>query len=1741
MRAYLEPYSGFTPELCQRLVSVYRAARQKAHTDLRDGSNMRPHFSLRTLCRALIHAQVLAPVYSLPRALYEGVCMSFLTQLNLASYSEMRALIDKALIRAPLTKAKLDHRPHQPDKGFVAYESYWLRRGNQEPEQPKDYIITPTIKRQLRDVARVLASGKFPILLQGPTSSGKTSMVGYLAKLTGHKLVRINNHEHTDIQEYLGSYVADENGRLSFQPGVLVQAVRNGHWIVLDELNLAPTDVLEALNRLLDDNRELYIPETQETVRAHPNFMLFATQNPPGMYGGRKALSRAFRNRFIEIHFSEIPHAELQVILHKRSQIPESRAKLLVQVMRQLQERRQDANVFAGKDGFITLRDLFRWAERYHRTSAQRNSSSPASPAAASTGPSSKRAKLTSTSSTSSSEDRAGVPAVHDDWQALANDGYMLLAERIRHEDEKAVVLECIEKVLKKKVDTAALYECEHSTLFAEAQRQLELARSDPTHPLRPFTNVVWTRSMKRLFYLVERCMDMKEPVLLVGDTGCGKTTVCQILTTLLDQDLHIINCHQNTETSDFLGGLRPARKGTSSEGDTGADCGNSNELKPEVSPATPGDAATPTSGAADATTISAHEVNEEKAGASKTLAQAEGESTPAKLSKKQRKKLRRKERQQQQQQQQGQAEGGPTTAETKTAAAADQVKAEKHGPQAQDEASPSKQEQQQQQQKSKNKKTKKKKTKQQQEKGDQNVKLFEWCDGPLVIAMKKGDGLLIDEISLADDSVLERLNSVLEPTRGLLLAEKGGVRPEQIVADPKFHILATMNPGGDFGKKELSPALRNRFTEIWVPAVTDHDDLKAIVSHSLQDADLQRFTEPIIGFPSWLKTHEHFAAAVSLRDHLAWARFIRNCRGSVAPAAAFVHGGCLVYVDGLGITGSGASGPVEVRQRCVQKLLSYLPADEQAAVRAQGVDDGTFIPTLSKQPTEPHETDEPPPVSSSSTSTSATTDPDAGAADANGYGMEPFFVSCGRHAIVETSFTLNAPTTAQNMFRVLRAMHAGKAILLEGSPGVGKTSLVMALARATGHHVERINLSEQTDVSDLFGADLPVEGKAGVFAWRDGPLLRALRQGDWVVLDELNLASQSVLEGLNACLDHRGEVYIPELNRTFKCDPNNFKLFACQNPVRQGGGRKGLPLSFLNRFTQVHVDVLSPQDMLSIVSARFGAIPEPILEAMIAFNSRVRGRQQRAAAKSQGTDMNLRDVFRWCEAMTELQHPLSFDPRHFVPVIYGGQLPETLSIGRSHRAAQEQWTHHLARLSAQLLDPAVQRSLAPGSEAEAVGQEATTDGQREPSAAWLTSSQLFNYPRTFAIDERVVTVGRASLPRHRGALLLPPGAGAADELLGTFDVLPQQLGSMEALALGLRMGWMVNLSGPPASGKTQMVRMLASLTGNTLCEFAMNSSIDTLELLGGFEQLDLQQHKNEVMVAARNLFHTACDAVLRTTVAAHPAQGSGALARDDDGAGARAKKPSKQQKRTKGNKSKNKKEKSEDNNAQAQTECKPLVELLRELHSGWHCVRTRNGFKGSDVDVGQLKAFMASVQRIRERLAAESRERDGAVQAEVLQQVDDAAQELSSTLNKLQNIVSQRTEGQLLMMSGQVEEFVICVGWWSECVCVRVCACACISPSPCCVQTGTATFALSIPLVDCRCSYTGMFTWRNGLLVDALTKGYWLLIDNVNFCSPSVLDRLNGLLEPKGVLIVNERGVIDGQVCHLNKARPGA
>ena len=557
---------------------------------------------------------------------------------------------------------------------------------------------------------------------EGPTSAGKTSSIEYLAKRTGHRFVRINNHEHTDIQEYLGSYVSEATtGKLVFQDGLLVRALRNGDWIVLDELNLAPTDVLEALNRLLDDNRELVVPETQEVIRPHPHFMLFATQNPPGLYAGRKVLSRAFRNRFLEVHFDDVPQAELETILCQRCRIAPSYGQRIVSVFRELQKRRQSSRVFESKQGFATLRDLFRWAQR---------------------------------------------DAL--DYQELAENGYMLLAERARREDDKAVVKEVIESIMKVRIDESKMYDM-HS-------RQQELAEYlGCAMPSK--SSLVWTSAMQRLFILVTRALRFNEPVLLVGETGCGKTSVCQLYAEIISKELRALNCHQNTETADLIGGLRPIRNRAALE----------SEALSEAS--------------AILRELGATDVDSDR----RSLLAAIDALLKA------------------------------GTLDDAQLASLQDAKA----------------------------------------KLERLSAMFEWRDGPLVQAMRNGDVFLLDEISLADDSVLERINSVLEPERSIVLAERGGDSGELplLRADEGFKLVATMNPGGDYGKKELSPALRNRFTEIWVPPLTDRRDFEAIINSLWNSEDLRVYTTPILDFVEWLCTRANDTSVSSIRDILvSWA-----------------------------------------------------------------------------------------------------------------------------------------------------------------------------------------------------------------------------------------------------------------------------------------------------------------------------------------------------------------------------------------------------------------------------------------------------------------------------------------------------------------------------------------------------------------------------------------------------------------------------------------------------------------------------------------------------------------------------------------------------------------------------------------------------------------------------------------------------------------------------------------------------
>lgn len=61
-------------------------------------------------------------------------------------------------------------------------------------------------------------------------------------------------------------------------------------------------------------------------------------------------------------------------------------------------------------------------------------------------------------------------------------------------------------------------------------------------------------------------------------------------------------------------------------------------------------------------------------------------------------------------------------------------------------------------------------------------------------------------------------------------------------------------------------------------------------------------------------------------------------------------------------------------------------------------------------------------------------------------------------------------------------------------------------------------------------------------------------------------------------------------------------------------------------------------------------------------------------------------------------------------------------------------------------------------------------------------------------------------------------------------------------------------------------------------------------------------------------------------------------------------------------------------------------------------------------------------------------------------------------------------------------------------------------------------------------CTRACRFEWVDGALTRAIEEGQWVLLDNANLCNPTVLDRLNPLLEPGGALYLNECGTPGGQ-----------
>ena len=152
------------------------------------------------------------------------------------------------------------------------------------------------------DVKKVIKSGQFyPTFITGLSGNGKTFSIEQACAQTNRELIRVNITIETDEDDLIGGFRL-VNGETVWHDGPVVEALKRGAVLLLDEIDLASNKIL-CLQSVLEGNG-VYLKKIGTYVRPAKGFQVFATANTKGKgsedgrFIGTNVLNEAFLERF---------------------------------------------------------------------------------------------------------------------------------------------------------------------------------------------------------------------------------------------------------------------------------------------------------------------------------------------------------------------------------------------------------------------------------------------------------------------------------------------------------------------------------------------------------------------------------------------------------------------------------------------------------------------------------------------------------------------------------------------------------------------------------------------------------------------------------------------------------------------------------------------------------------------------------------------------------------------------------------------------------------------------------------------------------------------------------------------------------------------------------------------------------------------------------------------------------------------------------------------------------------------------------------------------------------------------------------------------------------------------------------------------------------------------------------------------------------------------------------------------
>ena len=441
-----------------------------------------------------------------------------------------------------------------------------LLKSSTTPSPSTSLIPTPSSTEALRQLALHI-SLCLPTLLTSAPSVGKALLLSHLAS-TLHS--EKQNHIVTvhladtslDPRSLLGSYISSSvhPGTFEWKEGVLVRAMREGKWVVFEDVDRASNEVLGVIKPLVESlelgkwiggRARLTVP-SQRTVVAHHHFMLFATRSmAPTRNGAFHPPTFLGSHKFSEVIVTSSSAEELSTIINaKFPRLAGCAAQVIIKMWNAIEQLPRPAS---SRD--IGLRELQQICQRIDH--------------------------LPSSQQTMDIQEDSDRPLTFQDIfpnPTLREDIYLEARDVFFGAGTSTAATRAHAKSIAELVGDALSLDHDRQQWLLHGKSSVFDVERDSNGAVKsvclgrtrlPAQNVKLTSTLNprpfamhkpalSLMSRIANAISHREPVLLTGETGTGKTSAITHLAALLNQNLVSLNLSHQTESSDLIGGLKP-------------------------------------------------------------------------------------------------------------------------------------------------------------------------------------------------------------------------------------------------------------------------------------------------------------------------------------------------------------------------------------------------------------------------------------------------------------------------------------------------------------------------------------------------------------------------------------------------------------------------------------------------------------------------------------------------------------------------------------------------------------------------------------------------------------------------------------------------------------------------------------------------------------------------------------------------------------------------------------------------------------------------------------------------------------------------------------------------------------------------------------------------------------------------------------------------------------------------------